>query len=142
MSIEQLVYVSTSTVPLTTPLHVADIMEVSSRNNSELGITGALTYSGDQFIQILEAQTEALDWLMDRLHHDPRHDDINVLDRMTIRERAFPEWSMLFPTQTPATRTIVAKLVADRRRHAPAYRQALLTMVREFRRSAGGYAPR
>jgi len=139
MSLEQLIYISRSNIVLTSSLEVAEIMDVSSRNNARYGITGALTYSENRFIQILEGPTDALDWLMDRLSYDPRHRDLDVLDRLEIRERAFPEWSMLFPTLTPVTRAMMAKLIVDRRRHAPAYRHALLTMGREFRRSAGGY---
>ncbi|MFC5343600.1 BLUF domain-containing protein [Brevundimonas staleyi] len=139
MSLEQLVYISRSNIPLASPLDVADILEVSSRNNGAYRVTGALTYSGDRFIQLLEGPPDALDWLVDRLRHDPRHRDFDILDRMTIRERAFPEWSMLFPTLTPVSETMMAKLLADGRRHAPAYRHVLLTMAREFRRSVGGY---
>ena len=58
---------------------------------------------------------------------------------MAIRERAFPEWSMLFPTLTPVSQALMARLIADGRRHAPAYRNVLLTMAREFRRSMGAY---
>ena len=133
MSLEQIVYVSRSTIALASPLDVADILDVSSRNNAEYRITGALTYCGDSFVQILEGPTEAMDWLMERLHNDPRHRDLDVLDRISIRERAFPEWSMLFPTLTPVTQKAMATLISNGRRHA------LLTMGREFRRTAAGY---
>lgn len=139
MSLDQLVYVSRSNIDLATPLAVADILDVSSRNNGEYRITGALTYSGEHFIQLLEGPPEALDWLLDRLLHDPRHRDLDVLGRVAIRERAFPEWSMVFPDLTPVTGGLMARLIADRRRHAPAYRHVLLTMTRELRRSLSGY---
>lgn len=139
MSLDQLVYISRSTVPLTSPMDVADIMEVSSRNNGHYKITGALTYCDDRFIQLLEGPPAALDWLVERLRYDPRHTDFDILGRVSVRERAFPEWSMLFPTLTPVTRTMMTRLIADGRRHAPAYRHVLLTMAREFRRSMGGF---
>lgn len=139
MSLEQLVYISRSSIPLTSPLDVADILEVSSRNNGAYRITGALTYSGDQFVQLLEGPADALDWLVERLRYDPRHREFDILDRMAVRERAFPEWSMLFPTLTPISQAMMARLLADGRRHAPAYRHVLLTMAREFRRAMGGF---
>ena len=139
MPLQQLVYISRSNISLASPLDVADILEVSSRNNGSYRITGALTYCGDHSIQLLEGPPESLDWLIERLRYDPRHRDLDILDRFTIRERAFPQWSMLFPTLTPVTLTMMAKLIADGRRHAPAYRHVLLTMTREFQRSMGGY---
>lgn len=139
MSLEQLVYLSRSNIPLTSLLDVADILDVSSRNNGLFRITGTLTYCDDRFVQLLEGPADALDWLVDRLRHDPRHRDLDILGRTAIRERAFPEWSMLFPTLTPVTGRLMARLIADRRRHAPAYRHVLLTMSREFTRSASGY---
>ena len=139
MSLEQLVYISRSKIALESPLDVADILEVSSRNNGAYRITGALTYCDDRFVQLLEGPSEALDWLVERLRYDPRHTDFDILGRVSIRERAFPEWSMLFPTLTPVSETMMAKLIADGRRHAPAYRHVLLTMSREFKRSVVGY---
>ncbi len=139
MSLEQIVYISRSNISLASPLDVADIMEVSSRNNGDHKITGALTYCGDRFIQLLEGPPEALDWLVERLRYDPRHTEFDILGRVSIRDRAFPEWSMLFPTMTPLTQAMMSKLIADGRRHAPAYSHVLLTMAREFRRSIGGF---
>lgn len=139
MSLEQLVYVSRSNITLESPFDVADILEVSSRNNGQYRVTGALTYSGDRFIQLLEGRTDALDWLVDRLRYDPRHREMDILDRIDIRERAFPEWSMLFPSQSPGHVAAMARLIADGRRHAPAYRDELLKMTREMRRMLSGY---
>lgn len=139
MSLEQLVYISRSNIPLSSPLDVADILDVSSRNNTEFRITGALTYCDDRFIQLLEGPPDALDWLVERLSYDPRHREFDLLGRIAIRERAFPEWSMIFPTLTPVSQTMMAKLIADNRRHAPAYRSVLLTMARELRRSMSRY---
>lgn len=139
MALDQLVYISRSNVALTSPLDVADIMEVSSHNNAQFRVTGALTYCGDQFVQILEGPPRALDWLIDRLRYDPRHTEFDLLDRIPIEARDFPDWSMVFPTLTPDSQTALAMLLSQKRRHAPAYREVLLRMVRELRRSLSGY---
>jgi len=139
MPFEQLVYISRSNIALDSPFDVADILEVSSRNNGAYRITGALTYCGDRFVQLLEGPPDALDWLVDRLRHDPRHREFDILDRVVVRDRAFPEWSMLFPSLTPETQTAIEKLLADGRRHAPAYRDVLSRMTREMRRTMSGY---
>lgn len=139
MALDQLIYISRSIAPLTSPLDVADIMEVSSRNNGRFRITGALTYCGDQFVQVLEGAPAALDWLVDRLRYDPRHTEFDLLDRSPIVARDFPEWSMVFPSMTPDSQASLAILLSQSRRHAPAYREVLLKMVRELRRSLSGY---
>lgn len=139
MALDQLIYISRSSVPLTSPLDVADILEVSSRNNGRFRITGALTYSGDRFVQVLEGAPAALDWLVERLRYDPRHIDFDLLDRMPITARDFPEWSMVFPSMTPDSQAALAGLLSRNRRHAPAYREVLLKMVAELRRSLSGY---
>jgi len=136
--LDQLVYLSLSNIPLLSPLDVADILEVSAQNNAQNRLTGALTYSGNRFVQLLEGPQPALDQLLDQLRRDVRHRDMEILGRVRIRERAFPEWSMLFPRFTPATAKALAALIADGRRQAPAYRDLLQKMTREQTRSLGG----
>ena len=90
MSLEQLVYISRSTLPLTSPLDVADILEQSTRNNVRHGITGAFAYTDDRFLQLLEGPAPALDMLMEILRGDPRHSDIDILGREAVRETHLP----------------------------------------------------
>ena len=135
MSIEQLVYISRSSQPLTTPLDVADILEQASRNNPFLDLTGVLTWSGDTFVQLLEGPSEALDVIMARLLFDPRHSDIDILARELVFERTFPEWSLVFAMFTPRTGVDLTKLLQQERRALPAWRKVLQKMAKEQART-------
>ena len=135
MSIEQLVYISRSSQPLTSPLDVADILEQASRNNPFLDLTGVLTWRGDTFVQLLEGPPEALDVMMARLLFDPRHSDIDILSRETVSERTFPEWALVFPMFTPRTGADLTKMLQQERRALPVWRKVLQRMAREQARA-------
>lgn len=72
------------------------ILEVSRRNNKELGITGMLLYSGGSFIQALEGRRSAVHGTCDHIFRDARHTDISVITEHEIATRSFPEWTMGF----------------------------------------------
>ncbi|CAN5262544.1 hypothetical protein BH09PSE1_BH09PSE1_02720 [soil metagenome] len=131
MPYQQLVYVSRSTIPLMSPLDVADILEQSARNNALYRTTGALTYCGDRFLQLIEGPPASLGGLMPALRADPRHSDIDVLGHVTVRERLFPEWTMIFPMFTPGTAAELATALEAGRRHMTFYRDLMLRMTRE-----------
>jgi len=135
MSIEQLVYISRSSQPLTSPLDVADILEQASRNNPFLALTGVLTWSGDTFVQLLEGPSDALDVIMAKLLFDPRHSDIDILAREPVSERTFPEWSLVFAMFTPRTGADLTKLLQQERRALPAWRKVLQKMAKEQART-------
>jgi len=135
MSIEQLVYISRSSQPLSSPLDVADILEQASRNNPLLNLTGVLTWSGDTFVQLLEGPSDALDVMMAKLLFDPRHSDIDILAREPVSERTFPEWSLVFAMFTPRTGVDLTKLLQQERRALPAWRKVLQKMAKEQART-------
>ena len=75
---------------------VQDIMEVSSKNNAELGITGCLIYHNKFFLQILEGEKEAVLELFDKIKLDERNDQITLLSTDESQDRIFKEWSMAY----------------------------------------------
>lgn len=81
------------------PMSQADIDELALqcvRNNTEKEITGVLMTSGDLFFQVLEGPPDAVDSTLEKIVQDPRHTDVLVLaEELSIRERLFPQWSML-----------------------------------------------
>lgn len=131
MSFQQLVYISRAAMPLDCPLDLTEILEQAVRNNPRLQITGALAYSSGWFVQVLEGPATSLDMLLPVLEADPRHCGVDILDRVTVRERAFPEWAMLFPVFTPGTAAELTQALAQGRRHMPFYRDLLSRMARE-----------
>ncbi|MGB0127101.1 MAG: BLUF domain-containing protein [Rhodocyclaceae bacterium] len=75
---------------------LAQILDVSVRNNSRLGITGLLVFAAGTFMQVLEGEDAQIDGLLARIHTDPRHRGVDVLVRNQIKEREFSQWHMGF----------------------------------------------
>ncbi len=75
---------------------VIDILQVSRRNNTRLGITGILVYQDGNFMQVLEGTEQDLSELMRSIERDDRHRGVIVLLKKAITERQFPQWSMAF----------------------------------------------
>lgn len=88
-------YVSTAAVPVSE----AELKEMVShfrRNNERDGITGLLLYSGDNYIQEIEGEEEAIKVLYDKIRNDFRHKNIITLADGEMHERLFSEWHMGF----------------------------------------------
>lgn len=100
-------YLYISTAPSLSREEVDSILESSSRNNPERGITGLLLYNGRNFLQLLEGSEVELVSLMLRISHDPRHSGVSVLERRMIDEPMCPDWAM--------RRVLIAESVDDRR---------------------------
>lgn len=100
-------YLYISTAPDLGRDEVDAILDSSSRNNPERGITGLLLYNGRNFLQLLEGEESTLVSLMTRIAHDPRHSGISMLGRKEIDERTCPDWAM--------RRIYLADSIADRK---------------------------
>ena len=75
---------------------ISGILAVARRQNAPLGITGALLFNGNVFVQALEGSREAVETVFETIQLDPRHADIVVLDVGAVNERAFAGWSMAY----------------------------------------------
>jgi hypothetical protein len=71
-----------------------DIVTVSQRNNAGLGLTGFLHAEDGLFIQYLEGPSRPLWTLYERLHLDPRHEDLVLLGHGDARKRRFRDWRL------------------------------------------------
>ena len=89
----QLTYAS-RTARILGPMDVKDILGASQRNNSRLGVTGALCLNNGIFLQQLEGDRTVVNALYHRLLKDTRHCEPAVLDFGEIPYRRFPGWSM------------------------------------------------
>lgn len=58
------------------------------------GISGLLLFNGTHFLQWIEGPPEAIDELVERLRHDPRHSGFEVRDERFTNERMFGDWTM------------------------------------------------
>lgn len=75
---------------------IKDILATSRRMNAERNVTGMLCHGNGRFIQYLEGEAEAVDALYAHVQSDPRHKDIQLLDRQIVMQRLFPDWNMGF----------------------------------------------
>jgi hypothetical protein len=71
------------------------IADASSERNARDGITGALMFAGNVFVQLLEGERDALETTFERVCRDMRHRRIMVIDYSQIDERVFDTWAMV-----------------------------------------------
>jgi hypothetical protein len=92
-SIRQVLYFSRATAHISN----AELQALARRAgemNASKGITGALLFVDQSFIQIIEGEQQSIDELLSIIEGDPRHRDMNItLDRQ-VRSRDFHDWSM------------------------------------------------
>ena len=93
MRLIQLVYAS-RLVPGTAGTELTSIVDVSRRNNARAGVTGALCFNVDYFLQCLEGERSAVNATYNRILRDPRHDNAVILRYAEIPSRDFSDWSM------------------------------------------------
>jgi hypothetical protein len=89
----RLVYVSAASHDLSDAELVA-LLDVSRQLNLRDGITGALAYYDQRFLQVLEGNEVLVEALFQRICHDPRNDSIMTITRSPVAGRAFEDWSM------------------------------------------------
>ena len=98
----QLAYVSSPRDGITAT-DVDEIVKSSTRNNSEIGVTGLLIWRENQFFQVLEGPELAVDILLRHIREDSRHSNLKVIFRKYITKRKFGSWSM--GQATPSAKT-------------------------------------
>lgn len=91
--IDRLVYRSRA-VGIAPEVAVDRIFRVSVPKNAGLEITGALGFSGETYIQLLEGPPNAIDVLIRALKADVRHAQLRILLRASSERRLVPAWSM------------------------------------------------
>jgi blue light- and temperature-responsive anti-repressor len=72
------------------------ILSIARKNNSAMGITGALLYNDGNFAQILEGPLGSVERIFEIIQRDPRHSEVTVVHSGHAMERDFAEWSMAF----------------------------------------------
>ena len=77
----------------TTPT-IQQILEASQRNNTKVGVTGALMFNGAVFAQVLEGPRQGVEYIFGRVQNDNRHGDVAVLRCDAVKDRGFVNWSM------------------------------------------------
>ena len=91
----QILYVSTAARDLP-ELELNAILASSRRNNAFNSISGMLLFLDQNFIQVLEGPTEAVERTFRTIQNDLRHRGVAILLRRSIVARDFKNWSMGF----------------------------------------------
>jgi hypothetical protein len=91
----QLVYASTAAKAFTDG-ELFDMLARFREKNVRMGITGLLIYKHGSFMQVLEGDEETVRDLYDIICADRRHHEVNILLKITVQQRQFPDWSMGF----------------------------------------------
>ena len=131
------IYCSHATLPLDQPIHLAEILGASSRNNKYDGITGALVLTDGIFIQVIEGPPGAVDRLMVRLQADKRHRDLTVLGEEVDSRRMFNEWLMETPALRPDHKAALTALTGQCEKRYDDALQLMLELVNGVDGSVG-----
>jgi hypothetical protein len=75
---------------------LSEVVNISTKLNSQHGITGILFFDRGYFGQILEGRRDAVESTWGKIKNDPRHHEIELLSINNIEQRQFPKWSMKF----------------------------------------------
>ena len=95
----RIVYVSFASKPFDEK-ELLHLLAKCRNNNTEQQITGQLIYSEGTFMQVLEGPGNTVDAAFARIKKDTRHHNVTLIERVTIDERQFGEWSMGFKSLT------------------------------------------
>jgi hypothetical protein len=94
------------------------ITRQSAQRNGQNYVTGLLAYYNGWFLQVLEGERRAVSEAMRRIMADPRHEDIQLMETCSIKERDFPRWSMSALMLPPEHQLLLNALDPDMR-HDP-----------------------
>jgi hypothetical protein len=86
-------YCSRTAAPLSEDELASLAIHADTRNRT-LDIVGVLFVAGNRFLQVLEGERGAVQWLYDVVAEDSRHRRVTKLMDMPIQRRAFDGWSM------------------------------------------------
>ncbi|WP_103334276.1 BLUF domain-containing protein [Pseudotabrizicola formosa] len=100
--LHHLAYASAAPEPVC-PARLADLLDVSVRNNTRDGISGVLLYHDQSFFQVLEGERQAVEQCYMRILGDSRHSGVLRLWSQRVEERVFSHWAMGYagPDQLP-----------------------------------------
>ena len=87
---------------------LSDILSASNKNNKPLGLTGALVFDDQWFLQILEGEREKVWRTFERIREDERHTDVIVAEVIETEARIFGNWWMGLATRNRDTESIFA----------------------------------
>lgn len=119
------------------------LLEISSKNNAAVNVSGMLLYHEGNFLQYIEGEKDDVTSLYARIEGDERHHGLFLLDSGELEQRALPAWTMGYVRLDAAQQALLSSFDSN----AGALEQALdaelprtvLSMMRTFYRTAHRY---
>lgn len=90
----RLIYKSTAVEDPVSNESIRNLIDHSSKKNTEAGITGLLLLCGRHFLQVLEGPAEKVNALFQKISADSRHDTVELIEFRAFAEPMFEDWSM------------------------------------------------
>ena len=138
----RLVYASRSLVPeAQVRAELPRILGAARRRNAAQDITGALLFSADGFVQVLEGPMAAVAATFERIQCDPRHADVVVLEAGPVPARDFAGWSMAYAGRHPDLRLEALGAAPSLAGPDGAFPAMLALLRGALRRMPGGAVP-
>ena len=91
------------------PFDADQMLSSAIANNRKSQITGALWYTGTQFIQVLEGGRHSVSEVYHKIAADRRHTNIELVSCGAVHERLFANWSMGYFGDTPRNQETVLR---------------------------------
>ena len=101
-----LIYVS-SAVQKMNEEDLIHLLRQSRNRNQKRNITGMLLYADGNFLQLLEGETQDVEEIYEMIVKDERNRGHIVIEKESIQERDFVNWSMAFENLTDEKRKSV-----------------------------------
>ncbi|RZK27909.1 MAG: BLUF domain-containing protein [Hymenobacter sp.] len=96
-----LIYLSQATRPLSAKA-LTCLVEQARLANAQQHLTGALVYSNQRFIQLLEGEQAVLEQVYARITRDSRHQHLCKVAHYPIAARQLADWPLAFQKLSPA----------------------------------------
>lgn len=89
------------------------ILNAATRRNAARGLTGALVFHADFFMQTLEGPRDAISDLYAEILGDPRHTQVTLMLFDDIAVRRFGDWSMRYLPILKSGEELIASYAGD-----------------------------
>jgi len=88
---------------------VERIVAISRQRNRDLDVTGALLFTGERFMQLLEGPADGVAALQQSIFRDARHEQVTTIRSDDVDDRQFMGWSLAYSGPS----RLVSKVVSD-----------------------------
>ena len=90
-------FVSRSLIPAESEsVEIERILKSGMARNCRLGVKGGMIFTHRNFAEVLEGPASALEELLGRIRHDPRHCDMRIIDSRRIDRCTYGGWAMAY----------------------------------------------